>query len=142
MAHALVVELKLVHHSCVDPFLNTNAVVDDDAGEGNSGTGMPALLTQLLMSRPLPGREGKPLVESWECLRGAVATYTRVCGPMDQYAMKHTRLFANLCNAGLRGDSASEADISEVLEAALLTANACPDGTESARITPATVTSL
>ncbi|KAJ9523968.1 hypothetical protein QJQ45_022382, partial [Haematococcus lacustris] len=51
------------------------------------------------MGRPNPHQ---PLVDSWDCLRGMVRAYEARCGRMDQYAMRHTRLFANLCNAGLQ----------------------------------------
>lgn len=30
-----------------------------------------------------------------------VAAWERGCGPLDQYGMRHSRAFANLCNAGL-----------------------------------------
>lgn len=51
---------------------------------------------------PLPGREGLPVVDSWECLRGMVQAWEARCGQLDQYGMKQTRLFANLCNAGVQ----------------------------------------
>ncbi|KAJ9523778.1 hypothetical protein QJQ45_019971 [Haematococcus lacustris] len=51
------------------------------------------------MGRPNPHQ---PLVDSWDCLRGMVRAYEVRCGRMDQYSMRHTRLFANLCNAGLQ----------------------------------------
>lgn len=31
-----------------------------------------------------------------------VDTWEATCGPLGEYGMKNTRLFANLCNAGLR----------------------------------------
>ena len=31
-----------------------------------------------------------------------VAAWERACGPLDQYGMRHTRVFANLCNTGLQ----------------------------------------
>lgn len=30
------------------------------------------------------------------------------CGPLDQYGMKYSRLFANLCNAGISVEQMSE----------------------------------
>lgn len=52
------------------------------------------------MGRPAPGR---PLVDDWACLRGMVAAWEAACGgPLCQYAMRHTRLMANLCNAGVQ----------------------------------------
>ncbi|KAG2427725.1 hypothetical protein HXX76_012050 [Chlamydomonas incerta] len=43
----------------------------------------------------------QPLVDDWDCLRAMVAAWSDSCGPMaaDQYAMRHTRLLARLCNA-------------------------------------------
>ncbi len=79
---------------------------------------------QLLSSPSLLGRgsgSGKPLVDSWACLKGMVAAYADACSPrskaMDQYAMRHTRLFANLCNAGVQPSELAQA---------LRLANGCP----------------
>ncbi|WIA36624.1 hypothetical protein OEZ86_007912 [Tetradesmus obliquus] len=47
-------------------------------------------------------QEGLPVVDSWECLRGMVQAWEARCGQLDQYGMKQTRLFANLCNAGVQ----------------------------------------
>lgn len=44
---------------------------------------------------------GQPVVDDWGCLRAMVAAWSDTCGPMDQYGMRHTRLLANLCNAGV-----------------------------------------
>ena len=33
--------------------------------------------------------------------QGMVGAWEAACGPLDQYGMRHTRAFANLCNAGL-----------------------------------------
>ena len=35
-------------------------------------------------------------------LQGMVAAWEGACGPLDQYGMRHTRAFANLCNTGLQ----------------------------------------
>eukprot|EP00850_Spirogloea_muscicola_P018295 SM000166S02476 [mRNA] locus=s166:79817:83389:- [translate_table: standard] len=45
---------------------------------------------------------GQPLVDDWDCLKRMVRAYEGACGPLTQYGMKHTRTFANLCNAGVR----------------------------------------
>eukprot|EP00850_Spirogloea_muscicola_P014114 SM000099S25220 [mRNA] locus=s99:254479:257061:- [translate_table: standard] len=45
---------------------------------------------------------GQPLVDDWDCLKRMVRAYEGECGPLTQYGMKHTRTFANLCNAGVR----------------------------------------
>ncbi|RMZ57140.1 hypothetical protein APUTEX25_003597 [Auxenochlorella protothecoides] len=63
----------------------------------------------------LPGREGRPVVDDWDCLRtivmsndkmhplqDMVGAWEGVCGALDQYGMRHSRAFANLCNAGVR----------------------------------------
>ncbi|MQL80220.1 hypothetical protein Taro_012671 [Colocasia esculenta] len=44
---------------------------------------------------------GKPLVDDWGCLRRTVRIFEKYCGPLKQYGMKHTRAFANICNAGI-----------------------------------------
>jgi len=46
-------------------------------------------------------RAGLPLVDSWDCLRDMQQAWQETVGPFDQYSMRHTRLFANLCNSGL-----------------------------------------
>lgn len=33
--------------------------------------------------------------------QGMVAAWEASCGPLDQYGMRHTRAFANLCNLGV-----------------------------------------
>lgn len=93
-----------------------NAAVTAGA-ENGAGRSSPraahAWVQQLVtgsMGRPAPG---VPLVDSWDCLRGMVRAWQDACGsdPTDmdrQYAMKHTRLFANLCNAGLSEDALAE----------------------------------
>ncbi|MEW5308703.1 MAG: hypothetical protein WDW38_000641 [Sanguina aurantia] len=50
------------------------------------------------MGRPSLGR---PLVDDWGCLRAMVGAWEGSCGKLDQYGMKHSRLFANLCNHGV-----------------------------------------
>jgi legumain len=44
---------------------------------------------------------GQPLVDDWDCLESMVRTFEAHCGPLGQYGMKHTRAFANMCNAAL-----------------------------------------
>eukprot|EP00887_Chlorella_sp_A99_P007632 scaffold20.g7632.t1 len=58
-------------------------------------------LLDVLVHRALPRAPGLPLVDDWGCLRGMVDAWEEACGPLDQYGMRHTRAFANLCNAGL-----------------------------------------
>lgn len=35
-------------------------------------------------------------------LQDMVGAWESVCGALDQYGMRHSRAFANLCNAGVR----------------------------------------
>lgn len=37
--------------------------------------------------------------------QGMLAAWEDSCGPLDQYGMKHSRTFANLCNAGVPIDT-------------------------------------
>ncbi|GBF90083.1 hypothetical protein Rsub_02791 [Raphidocelis subcapitata] len=64
-------------------------------------------------------RAGAAVVDDWGCLRAMVAAWEGACGQMDQYAMRHTRLLANLCNGGARAGE---------LGAALEGAGACRGG--------------
>lgn len=58
---------------------------------------------------PLPGRQAtSAVVDDWGCLREMVGVWRTVCNsgePMDQFAMRHTRFFANLCNAGVGAEA-------------------------------------
>ena len=54
----------------------------------------------MLLSSPIPAPKGNALVSDWDCLRSMMRTWQDVCGPLDQYGMKHSRAFANLCNVG------------------------------------------
>jgi legumain len=38
-----------------------------------------------------------------------VGAYEQRCGRLDQYTMRHTRFFANLCNAGLLPNALGDA---------------------------------
>lgn len=51
---------------------------------------------------PAQPAAGQQAVADWDCLRGMVATWEAECGPMGEYGMKNSRLFANLCNSGLK----------------------------------------
>lgn len=47
---------------------------------------------------------GAPLVSEqggWDCLRSMVDAWESACGPLGIDGARHTRLFANLCNAGI-----------------------------------------
>ncbi|KAF8065562.1 Vacuolar-processing enzyme [Scenedesmus sp. PABB004] len=91
-----------------DAFGGAAAAAPRDGGAAPAGANslgdVAARYVEALLG-PLPGRDGAPLVDSWDCLRGMVQAWEGRCGPLGQYGMKHTRLFANLCNAGLRPDA-------------------------------------
>lgn len=57
--------------------------------------------------------EQQEAVSDWECLRGMVDSWESKCGLLGEYGMKSTRVFANLCNAGMEagaiGDVAARA---------------------------------
>jgi legumain len=63
-----------------------------------------ALITKLLSSALMvtpPRQAGQPLVDDWKCLKGMIRAFEAQCGHLTQYGMKHTRTFANACNAGV-----------------------------------------
>ncbi|KAJ7569776.1 hypothetical protein O6H91_01G093300 [Diphasiastrum complanatum] len=43
---------------------------------------------------------GQALVDDWSCLKSMVPAFEGKCGLLTEYGMKHTRAFANMCNAG------------------------------------------
>ncbi|KAK7395751.1 hypothetical protein VNO78_16318 [Psophocarpus tetragonolobus] len=53
--------------------------------------------TMMLNVRP----PGKPLVDDWDCFRTLIKTYENHCGRLSSYGKKYTRVFANMCNAGI-----------------------------------------
>lgn len=67
--------------------------------------GAAALGAERLMQEPVPAPCSEALVDDWDCLRGMVNAWCAVCGPLDQYGMRHTRAFANLCNLGVTPDA-------------------------------------
>lgn len=70
---------------------------------------------QMLMTQPIPpvsGASTKALVSDWDCLRGMMDAWQKACGPLDQYSMKHSRAFANLCNLGISEKSLYDAALS------------------------------
>uniref|UniRef100_A0A0D9YAK4 Legumain prodomain domain-containing protein n=1 Tax=Oryza glumipatula TaxID=40148 RepID=A0A0D9YAK4_9ORYZ len=48
---------------------------------------------------------GEPLVDDWSCLKSMVRAFEAQCGSLAQYGMKHTRSFANICNAGISAEA-------------------------------------
>lgn len=59
----------------------------------------------MLMSVPIPAPVGNALVSDWDCLRNMMQEWQEACGQLDQYGMKHSRVFANLCNLGIKKKS-------------------------------------
>lgn len=69
---------------------------------GSLWTGAAAELQEVVVSSPLPGRPAAAaLVDDWGCLRGAFRAWEGACGRLDQYGMQYSRVWANLCNAGV-----------------------------------------
>ncbi|KAL4426127.1 hypothetical protein ABPG77_002713 [Micractinium sp. CCAP 211/92] len=62
----------------------------------------PEALVAAVVGQALPRPAGAAVVDDWDCLRAMVGAWEGACGRLDQYGMRHTRAFANLCNAGLR----------------------------------------
>ena len=56
---------------------------------------------RIVMTGEIPARHSLALVDDWDCLRGMVTAWEDSCGRLDQYSMRHTRTFANLCNVGV-----------------------------------------
>lgn len=56
---------------------------------------------EAIFAAPDPARAGRALVDDWDCLRGAIGAWEARCGALDQYGMRHSRAFANLCNLGV-----------------------------------------
>ncbi|KAK1615018.1 hypothetical protein QYE76_020535 [Lolium multiflorum] len=52
---------------------------------------------------------GQPLVDDWDCLKSMVHGFEEQCGLLRQYGMKHTRAFANMCNAGIGAEAMRKA---------------------------------
>lgn len=76
---------------------------------GSSNRLLSSLDPLAVMERPVPAPKGKALVSDWDCLRAMVGQWNAACGPLDQYGMKHSRAFANLCNLGVDFESFARA---------------------------------
>ncbi|MED6213440.1 hypothetical protein PIB30_093376 [Stylosanthes scabra] len=44
---------------------------------------------------------GQSLVDDWDCFKNYIKIYENYCGALSTYGRKHTRAFANICNAGV-----------------------------------------
>lgn len=62
-----------------------------------SGWGIEHLLKH---PTPTPSKTSA-LVDDWNCLRDMITVWESTCGELGQYGMKHSRIFANLCNLGI-----------------------------------------
>ncbi|CAM0952711.1 unnamed protein product [Alopecurus aequalis] len=51
---------------------------------------------------------GQPPVDDWDCLKSMVRSFEKQCGTLTKYGMKHTRAFANMCNAGVGAEAMSK----------------------------------
>lgn len=67
------------------------------------------LLASVLVSGEIPALQSLALVDDWGCLRGMVAMWESSCGSFDEYGMKHTRAFSNLCNIGINSETLGNA---------------------------------
>ncbi|GER48886.1 vacuolar-processing enzyme [Striga asiatica] len=67
--------------------------------------GMEKGSQMMISARPA----GQPLVDDWNCLKSMVRTFETHCGSLSQYGMKHMRLVANICNAGIAKEQMAEA---------------------------------
>ncbi|KAL6272248.1 hypothetical protein ACE6H2_022940 [Prunus campanulata] len=45
--------------------------------------------------------QSQSLVDDWSCFKMLVTTYEKYCGSLTNYGMQYTRVFANMCNAGV-----------------------------------------
>eukprot|EP00898_Chlorokybus_atmophyticus_P003216 jgi/Chlat1/3896/Chrsp26S08862 len=52
---------------------------------------------------------GQPTVNDWDCYKSAIAEYEIACGPLEDYGMRHGRIFANLCNFGVTPEEVHQA---------------------------------
>jgi legumain len=85
------VEATFANQNLLLPRLEADAMTDLLSNEA----------LEAFVSRPLPRGHGRPVVDSFDCLREMVAAWEGACGKLDQYGMQYTRTFANLCNAGV-----------------------------------------
>jgi len=68
-----------------------------------------------LMNAIVPEPNGsEALVSDWDCLRAMVKAWSTAYEPLDQYGMKHTRVFANLCNLNVSPETLHAAAASTV----------------------------
>ncbi|MBA0637882.1 hypothetical protein Godav_021958 [Gossypium davidsonii] len=52
---------------------------------------------------------GNPLVHDWDCFKMLVNSFKKQCGSTSRYEMKYSRAFANMCNAGVHINHATQA---------------------------------
>ncbi|XP_028549614.1 vacuolar-processing enzyme gamma-isozyme-like isoform X1 [Dendrobium catenatum] len=50
-------------------------------------------------------KTGQPLVDDLACLKSMIQIFETHCGSLSDYGMKHTRSFANICNAGINNET-------------------------------------
>jgi legumain len=108
---AVQLEAEVTRRRALDDAVFEN--VEQILADGNispssllSGTGTELFTAQCLMTELVPEPNGsEALVSDWDCLRAMVNAWSTAYGPLDQYGMKHTRVFANLCNLHVSPDS-------------------------------------
>jgi legumain len=84
-----------------EKYSNSNLLLPALASGSNGASDVAAPIVEQFVSSPLPRAAGLALVDDWDCLRAMMGAWQDVCGPLDQYGMQYSRLFANLCNAGI-----------------------------------------
>jgi legumain len=82
-----------------EKYAGSNLILPELASNGNAALAEP--IVEQFVSAPLPRTPGLALVDDWDCLRAMMGAWKEQCGQLDQYGMQYSRLFANLCNAGV-----------------------------------------
>ncbi|XP_058739141.1 vacuolar-processing enzyme alpha-isozyme-like [Vicia villosa] len=81
-------DVEISHRTKVDH--NVNLIWNITFGEEKNSTMMTHVLS-----------ESQPLVNDWDCLKMLVRTYEHHCGALFTYGLKYSKVFANMCNAGI-----------------------------------------
>eukprot|EP00238_Polyblepharides_amylifera_P010344 CAMPEP_0196595490 /NCGR_PEP_ID=MMETSP1081-20130531/81263_1 /TAXON_ID=36882 /ORGANISM="Pyramimonas amylifera, Strain CCMP720" /LENGTH=591 /DNA_ID=CAMNT_0041920085 /DNA_START=129 /DNA_END=1904 /DNA_ORIENTATION=+ len=57
---------------------------------------------QIVTGPIMTSQKGKALVEDWHCFKNMIQSWEASCGPLGEFGMKHSRVFAHLCNKGIK----------------------------------------
>eukprot|EP00899_Mesostigma_viride_P011685 jgi/Mesvir1/20517/Mv12398-RA.1 len=109
---------ELDERARVDDAIDELAVAVAAMAEGSSDF-LQLAEVDIRAARP----QGQPLVDDWSCFKQLLDGWQRKCGPLSAYGLRHSRVFANLCNAGVRGhhlalvlDELASCNVGEVTE--------------------------